>query len=155
MKPVDGRDPTIHGAYAPAFFALAATRVLDKILVTGATGAKEQGLDIPARAMSALILLTEGPMGVAELAQRLGVTPAAVIKNTRTLRDRGLIESRDDEHDARRRPLHLTPAGRKAVETVDAFVRRAQRVYSEIFDGPRELRSPTTPSALRLTDGRD
>lgn len=134
MKQTDKNDPIIHSDYAPAFFALAATRVLDRIFAGGLVSARAQTLDVPARAMSALILLEKGPMGVAEIASRIGVTHAAVIKNMRTMHDRGLVEHRQDPNDARRRPLHLTPDGRAAVARVEAYLRRAQSVYTEIFE---------------------
>ncbi len=134
MRVENEPDKVIHHDYAPAFFGLVTTRVLDRIIVTGVDAAVQNGLDIPARSMSALILLAAEPMGVSELAERLGVTHAAAIKNTRALLEQKLIERCEDISDARRRPLYLTLQGRACVTDVVEFVKIAQCVYADLFE---------------------
>lgn len=122
------------GAYAPAFFGLLANRLIDHIVETGASVAVEQQIGAPVRAMSTLLLLTEGPLTVTELATRLGVSHPGAIKTTRDLISRGLLRRSVDPSDMRRRPLALTGEGEGAVRRTQEFITHAQTVYRELFD---------------------
>lgn len=126
--------PLIHGEYAPSFFGLLASRVVDSVVESGAIAAERFGISAPVRTFSTLVLLSRAPMSVTEIAQQLGVTHAAVIKHTRSLVALGLIDRGQDAKDARRRPLTLTDAGREEVERIDAFMASAAKVYREIFE---------------------
>jgi DNA-binding MarR family transcriptional regulator len=129
-----GAEALIHHAYAPAFFALIASRITERILASGTGLAGRRGISVPGRSMSSLLLLKAGPMSVTEIAATLKVTHAASIKNVRALLDAGLVERRDDPGDARRKPLHLTEDGMAEAERVDAFMRESGAVYAEIFE---------------------
>jgi DNA-binding transcriptional ArsR family regulator len=54
-------------------------------------------------------LLSEQPRPSGELAQRLGVSPQAMSRHLRTLRETGLVEERHDGLDARVRVYSLRP----------------------------------------------
>tara|TARA_R110000868_G_scaffold53249_3_gene167333 strand:+ start:1530 stop:2027 length:498 start_codon:yes stop_codon:yes gene_type:complete len=123
-----------HGKYAPAFFALLAIRVTDTIEADGGLLMRRLGFALPPRSVSALLLLADGPLSVTEIAQQVGVTHAAVIKNVKKLVDLGLAERGEDEHDARRKPLHLTAAGVKQAAAAAHFMFEAGNVYQGLFD---------------------
>ena len=123
-----------HGKYAPAFFALLAIRVTDIIEADGGLLMRRLGFSLPPRSVSALLLLADGPLSVTEVAQQVGMTHAAVIKNVKKLLDLGLAERGEDAHDARRKPLHLTAAGVEQAEAATRFMREAANVYQGLFD---------------------
>ena len=124
----------VHGEYAPAFFALLAIRVTDAIEADGGLLMRRLGFALPPRSISALLLLADGPLSVTQIAQQVGMTHAAVIKNVKKLLDLGLAERGEDEHDARRKPLHLTAAGREQAAAATRFMREAGNVYQGLFD---------------------
>ncbi|WP_062466631.1 MarR family winged helix-turn-helix transcriptional regulator [Demequina maris] len=55
-----------------------------------------------------------GPTRAGELAGQVEVTPAAITKSLTRLRERGLVEQREDPLDGRARLAALTAAGRRA-----------------------------------------
>ncbi|HET7902489.1 MAG TPA: MarR family winged helix-turn-helix transcriptional regulator [Candidatus Nanopelagicales bacterium] len=61
--------------------------------------------------------LIAGPSTVGEIADAVGVTQQAVSKTVKELVLLGYVEQSQDPSDRRRRPLALTPAGRRAVTT--------------------------------------
>ncbi|WP_417485039.1 MarR family winged helix-turn-helix transcriptional regulator [Maricaulis salignorans] len=123
-----------HGKYAPGFFGLLALRVVGDIEADGGILMRRLGLAVPPRSVSALLLLADGPLSVTEIAQQVGMTHAAVIKNVRKLLELGLAERGEDEHDDRRKPLHLTAAGVERAAAVARFMREAANVYQALFD---------------------
>lgn len=70
-------------------------------------------------------LRAEGPLRLAALGRRLGITPSTLTRNLDRLLDAGLVSREPDPEDARAARIVLTPAGRKAAEEVarreDAF----------------------------------
>ena len=124
----------VHGKFSPAFFALLAIRVTDLIEADGGLLMRRLGFALPPRSVSALLLLADGPLSVTEIAQQVGMTHAAVIKNVKKLLDLGLAERGEDEHDARRKPLHLTAAGVEQAEAAKRFMQEAGNVYQGLFD---------------------
>jgi DNA-binding MarR family transcriptional regulator len=60
-----------------------------------------------------LAALREGPSGVGEIADRLGVTRATVSDSVAALERKGLVRKRESSKDARRVVLTLTPRGRR------------------------------------------
>jgi DNA-binding MarR family transcriptional regulator len=71
-----------------------------------------------------LSLLHEHPAILTQLAAEWGVTKASMSKMVNMLMERGWIASKKDPADRRRKPLHLTPAGRKAYARVYDTVRQ-------------------------------
>lgn len=124
---------TVVDRYAPAFFALMATQLADRIVDEGGRAAKRHGLVAPVRAYSTLLALAEESRSVTEIAAQLGLTHAAVIKQVRPLIEEGLLERSQDQNDARRRPLQLTARGTAEVALIAEFMAAAQQVYAAIF----------------------
>lgn len=126
--------PIIHGEYAPGFFGLLASRVMDAIMESGVKAARDFGIRAPVRTFSTMVLLKREAMTVTEIAQHLGVTHAAVIKHSRVLEEMGLIERSRDPRDARRRPFALSDQGRAEAARIDDFMAKAARLYQALFD---------------------
>jgi DNA-binding MarR family transcriptional regulator len=60
--------------------------------------------------------LVEGDRSIGELAERLGVTQQATSKSVAELERLGYVERGNDEADARRRVVRLTPRGRAVID---------------------------------------
>lgn len=72
----------------------------------------------------ALMSLAEGPLGLAELAQAIGVDPpyATIIVNE--LHALGLLSRTPDDRDRRRKTVELTASGRDAVRKAQDIIAR-------------------------------
>lgn len=82
--------------------------------VEGATG-----LQLPRSAISILFLLhRHGPLGVKEIADRLGVEQSTASRQIRPLEDHGLVRRAGDPRDGRAVLLGLTEAGLRTRERV-------------------------------------
>lgn len=136
MADVDGNEleRLIHGEMAPGFIGLLLGRIVDRLVEEGVQPAREAGIAAPPRTFSMIMLLARASQTVTELAQRLGVTHAAVIKTERMLEKLGLVERGQDAGDARRKPLCLTAQGEAEAERIAKFMARVNRVYAELFD---------------------
>jgi DNA-binding MarR family transcriptional regulator len=82
------------------------------------------GLGRGAGRVKALVSLADGPLTLAELAQRLGIDPpyATIIANE--LQALGLLARMRDDHDRRRKPVELTARGREAAKTAQDIIAR-------------------------------
>lgn len=129
-----GLNGLIHGEMAPGFIGLLLGRIVDRLVEEGVQPAREAGIAAPPRTFSMIMLLARASQTVTELAQRLGVTHAAIIKTERTLEKLGLVERGQDDGDARRKPLCLTAQGRAEAARIADFMARVNRVYAELFD---------------------
>ncbi len=92
--------------------------------------------------IKALINLTDGPLGPAELAKRIGVDPpyATIIVNE--LRAHGLLSRSADDRDRRRKSVELTPEGRAAAQKAQAIIARP----------PMALRAMPADDLARLSE---
>ncbi|RZS90855.1 DNA-binding MarR family transcriptional regulator [Motilibacter rhizosphaerae] len=99
------------------------------------------------------LLDREGPLTTSELAARQRVRPQSMARTVGTLVDEGLVERRTDPGDARKSPLHLSDAGRAALD--DERERRrdwlAQAVRDELSTEEQELLARSLPLLARLT----
>ncbi len=77
-------------------------------------------------------LAIAGPLGVAQLADLLGITHASVSETRQSLERAGLIRSEADPDDGRRRVLTLSPSGK-------ALVAQVQPLWDAFDDAAREL----------------
>ncbi|MEA1942725.1 MAG: MarR family transcriptional regulator [Pseudomonadota bacterium] len=127
-------DPLIHGEMAPGFVGLLLGQIVDRLVEEGAEIAREAGIEAPVRTFSMIMLLSRDSRTVTELAQRLGVTHAGVIKTVRLLDGLGLVERGQDDGDARRKPLRLTARGEEQAGRIAAFMERANAVYAGLFE---------------------
>ena len=95
----------------------------------------EVGPDVPARALSTMMLLDEtGGQGVTQIARRLRLTHPLLIEVTRALEAKGLVAARPDPEDGRRRVLELSPAGRAAAARLRERLKTLDAFYRALFD---------------------
>ena len=73
-------------------------------------------------------LLGERPRRASELANAVGLRPAALSRHLRTLKAGGLIEENHPAHDARVRIYSLTPA---PMSQLKAWLERTERLWAE------------------------
>jgi DNA-binding MarR family transcriptional regulator len=76
-------------------------------------------------------LRAEGPLRLAALGRRLGITPSTLTRNLDRLLDARLVSRETDPEDARAGRIVLTPAGRKAAEEV---ARREEKFAQSILE---------------------
>jgi MarR family 2-MHQ and catechol resistance regulon transcriptional repressor len=69
-------------------------------------------------------LLHKGPMPVNSIGQKILLTSGSITTAVDRLAKRGLVKRMDDANDRRIRHVHLTPAGKKLIET--AFAKHTQ-----------------------------
>ena len=94
----------------------------------------EVGVSVPARSLSTMLLLeSEGPLGVTEIAARLRLSHPLLIRMVKALEALGFVTAAPDEADARRRPIALTEAGRAEAKRVGRAVRILDRAYADLF----------------------
>jgi DNA-binding MarR family transcriptional regulator len=97
-------------------------------------------------------LRAEGPLTVGELAERVGVTHAAVSQVRTVLEREGLIHGEPDSQDGRRQILSLTPRGHETAL-------RLAPLWAAIADAMSEVlaeHAPTLPADLdALENGLD
>ena len=77
------------------------------------------------------VVANRGPAGMTELARALVMERTTLTRNLKPLMDQGFLEAMDGA-DRRRRPIAITPRGRKALERALPAWRRAQ---AEFVDG--------------------
>lgn len=118
--------------FKPAFMALVAARLSERIIEEGAEIAASLGIITPARCMSTMVVLERGPKGVSELGRMMGVSHVAAMKNVRLLSELGFVEVGSDPNDARRKPIYLTDRGRKEAAQVIEFVTTLQSAFREV-----------------------
>lgn len=85
------------------------------------------------------------PPTVSELAEILTIERSALGQTLRTLEGDGLVSLDRDAHDSRRRPVRLTPAGRKAVVRGRPYWEKAHARFARFFKDAAAL------SELRAT----
>ena len=120
--------------YAPAFLGMMMSRVVDEIVAAGSATASAMAIDLPPRSMSIITLLAERERSVTEIAQAVGQTHAAVIKNMKPLAARGLVERLEDASDARRKPYGLSARGRETAAVLDHLLKAGAAAYRELFE---------------------
>lgn len=109
----------------------------------------EAGVTAPARSLSTLLLLGEGPLGVTELAARLRLSHPLMIRLLASLEQAGFVALSRDSADARRRPASLTRKGLAEVARVRRAIRILDSAYAELFD---EIGVDLTSVAARVED---
>jgi DNA-binding MarR family transcriptional regulator len=116
-------------------FAHRLRRLSESLVEAARRWLPQMGVTAPPKAGSTLLLLAEeGPLSVTEIATRLRLTHPLIIKLTRELVELGLVRIEQDARDGRRRPVSLTPAGRREAALLADVNRRLAIVYGQIFE---------------------
>ena len=109
----------------------------------------ELGVTAPARTLSTLLLLENGPLGVTEIAGRLRLSHPLMIKLVASLEEAGLVRVDRDAEDRRRRPASLTHDGFAELDRVKSALRILDQAYAELFV---EIGVDLTAAAARVED---
>jgi DNA-binding MarR family transcriptional regulator len=119
----------------PAFIAHRLRRLSDRIVQEIADGLADQGLTVPPRSASTILLLADrGPMGPVEVARELKFSHPLMSRALSVLEELGLVRTIDHSGDQRRRLLELTPQGRDEAAALVSFNKRLNRVMREVLD---------------------
>jgi len=96
---------------------------------------REAGISLD-RALFPLLVGIEriGPMGVVELADRVGRDYTTVSRQVAKLESLGLVERRGSDADRRIREAAITPKGKEMTDRVDAARERIGRAIFETWD---------------------
>lgn len=97
------------------------------------------GLTAPQAGVLRLVAARPG-LGVRRLAHQLGTDPMNAQRIVEALTADGLCEARRDPADARRRPLHPTPRGRRLAAAVTASADEAEHELADAL-GPADYRA--------------
>ncbi len=118
------------------------------------------GVSPPQAALLRLVNRRPGG-GIRELARHLVNDPMVVQRLADTLVDKGLLETRADPTDARRRPLYLTAAGQQLAAIIidraahaeqQLKVHLGQDTYLALMDALSRLVASDGPGAKRPSD---
>ncbi len=98
-------------------FASRLRRLSERLMHDASAMYADHGSDFEARWFPVAYLLgRRAGMGITEVAGKLGYTHPAVVQIAAAMERRGLVKSRADAQDGRRRLLSLTPHGKKTVQ---------------------------------------
>ena len=117
---------------------------------------KEAGIPLD-RALFPLLVGIErfGPIGVVELADRVGRDYTTVSRQVAKLESLGLVERRGSAADRRVREAVITPKGKAMTDLVDAARERIGRAIFETWDAARHRRTRATHAEVcRRREGR-
>lgn len=119
----------------PAFVAHRLRRLSDRIVDEIAKALAEQGLRVPPRSASTILLLAErGPMGPVDIARALKFSHPLMVRALRVLEELELVSAVEHPDDQRRRLVELTALGREEAATLQRFNTRLNRVMREVLD---------------------
>ena len=104
----------------PLAFASRLKRISDRLYRDISRIYEELDVDFEARWFLVLVLLAqESPLGVTEVSDRLGLTHPAVNQIVGAMSRHGLVLSKSDRKDERRRLLSLSARGRRLTERLE------------------------------------
>jgi DNA-binding MarR family transcriptional regulator len=119
----------------PTFLGLQAHQLLTVIDSQGTALLAARGIDLPSRAVSTLICLSENRrMSVTGLAQFLGLSHQLVRHRLQDLKARKLVSEDRDPADLRRTLVSLTRRGRDVALRIGRLNSEVEQVYLAIFD---------------------
>jgi len=115
----------------PAFLAHRLRRLSDRMVDQVGAALVREGLSVPARSISTLLLLRErGPLGPVEIGKELRFSHPLMVRSLRTLEALGLVEAIPDEADQRRRRVRLTAEGHREANAGIAIAAEIARQLS-------------------------
>lgn len=83
-------------------------------------------------------LTASGGLSQQALAEHLDVLPSRLVALVDELESRGLVERRDHPDDRRTYALHLTGAGRAAVDSIGRVAREHQQALTAVLDAKEQ-----------------
>jgi DNA-binding MarR family transcriptional regulator len=100
--------------------------------------ARQTGMPASRFALMRLLALSEGDIGLVELARQLGTNPAAVTRQVQDLEAEHLVKRRADAKDGRRSYVTLSPKGRKRFKEIHERTHELERSLASAL-GPEEM----------------
>lgn len=117
-----------------AFTANILRRLSDQITAQGEVMLRDAGLEFPARAVSAVLLIGEqGAISAADIALALDQPHQLVTQRIDLLDGLGLIERRSDPQDRRRKSLALTSKGVEQYQILTPLLAAADQAFEKLF----------------------
>lgn len=130
------------------FVAHRLRRVSDRIVDQVGEMLAAEGIDVPPRGASMLLMIDErDAIGVVEIAQRLRLSHPLIVRMAQRFEQLGLVEIEIDPDDARRRRLVPTEKGRREAEAIRTFNARLAVMFDTLF---AEIDSPLVAVLDRL-----
>lgn len=111
--------------------------------------ARQTGVPASRFALMRLLALSEGDIGLVELARQLGINSAAVTRQVQELETEHLVKRRADAKDGRRSYVTLSPKGRKQFEEIHERTHELERSLSSALGAEAMAAAATTLANLR------
>jgi len=118
-----------------------------QVLTAGFT--RQTGMPASRFALMRLLALTDGDIGLVDLARRLGINPAAVTRQVQELEAERLVKRRADPRDGRRSYVTLSPKGRKRFEEIHERTHEMERAIASVIGTEEMAAAATTLAKLR------
>ena len=117
-----------------AFIAHRLRRSSDRIVDQIGALLRTEGLDVPPRGASMLLLIDEQTtIGIVEASRRLRLSHPLIVRMARQFEELGLVTINRDPIDSRRKQLVATAKGRAEANALHAFNTGTAAVFGEIF----------------------
>lgn len=118
-----------------AFVAHRLRRLSDRIVEDIADSMRREGLTVPPRSASMILLLAaKGPMGPVDIGRTLRFSHPLIVRSLRILEDLGLVQVVGHDGDQRRRLVALTDRGNEEAAFLIRFNKRLDRVIRSLLD---------------------
>lgn len=117
-----------------------------RILAAGDRLTKELGLT--SALWQVMGAIDEMPLSMAQIGRNMGLTRQSVRRNVGVLRDKGLVELRDNPDHQRAKLIALTPKGRRALEEMSLRNALWANAIAKSFDQQQLTRATRTMQAL-------
>jgi DNA-binding MarR family transcriptional regulator len=111
--------------------------------------ARQTGMPASRFALMRLLALSEGGVGLLDLARLLGVDPAAISRQVRELEAEHLVKRRTDARDGRRSYITLSPEGLRQFEEIHERSHELERSLSAALGAEEMAAAATTLVNLR------
>jgi DNA-binding MarR family transcriptional regulator len=135
-------------AQGNVFVAHRLRRASDRIVEQVGEMLAAEGLDVPPRGASMLLMIDErGAIGVVEIAERLRLSHPLIVRMAQRFQQLSLVEIAVDANDARRRRLVPTGKGRREAAAIRTFNARLSAMFDALF---AEIDSPLVAVLNRL-----
>jgi len=118
-----------------------------QVLITGFS--REIGMPASRLEVLRILAVTDGGVGVMDLARSLGVNAAAVTRQVQDLERDRLIQRRSDPRDGRRTHLCLSPKGQRLFAEIHERSHALERSLSAVISADEMAAAATVLSKLR------
>ncbi|MEZ5920079.1 MAG: MarR family transcriptional regulator [Parvularculaceae bacterium] len=119
----------------PGYLNLPLRRLAQRLAAEGDIYLQRTGVNVSARATAILAYIARNEQTpIVHIAEALGYTHPAVAKAVEKLEQDGIVQSRSNKEDLRRRYVSLTRKGKQEMRKIDEVARHASAVFEDIFE---------------------